>query len=167
MDLEADLEFLTADLCDRFGDAENFQVAEPMLRHFGGRRRFCGRIATLKVFEDNSLVRSALEEVGDGRVLVIDGGGGKRCALFGDTLAALAIENGWSGIIVYGCVRGTELLAQLPIGVMALNTHPMRSRKHGQGDRDVMITFAGVNFKKDHYLYADSDGIIVAETKLD
>ncbi len=130
-------------------------------------RQFCGRITTLKVFEDNSLVRAVLQEQGQGRVLVVDGGGSKRCALFGDALATLAVENGWQGVVIYGCLRGADLIDNMPIGVMALNTHPLRSRKHGQGDRDVMITFAGINFKKDHFLYADSDGMIVADTKLD
>lgn len=159
--------FTTAGLCDRFSDQESFQVAEPLLRQFGGKQKFCGKITTLKVFEDNSLVRTVLEEEGHGRVLVVDGGGSRRCALFGDTLAALAVKNGWQGILIYGCIRGVDLIDQMPIGVVALNTHPLRSRKHGQGDRDVMITFAGVNFKKNHYLYADSDGIIVADRKLD
>ena len=95
------------------------------------------------------------------------GGGSRRCALLGDTLVGLAVENGWQGIVVYGCIRGSELIDQLPIGVMALNTHPLQSRKHGQVEINTLITFAGVNFKQDHYLYADSDGIIVAETKLD
>ncbi len=157
----------TADLCDRFAELENFQVAEPLFRHFGKQRRFYGQITTLKVFEDNSLVHNTLAEAGSGRVLVIDGGGSRRCALLGDTLVSKAVENGWQGIVVYGCIRGSEQVDQMPIGVMALNTHPLRSRKHGQGDKDVMITFAGVNFKKDHYLYADADGIIVSETKLD
>jgi regulator of ribonuclease activity A len=159
--------FDTAELCDRFANLDNFQVAEPMLRHYGGKQRFCGAITTLKVFEDNSLVRSTLEEKVSDRVLIIDGGGSKRCALLGDTLSQLAVDNGWQGILVYGCVRGSDILAKMPIGVMALNTHPLCSRKHGQGHRDSMITFAGINFKQDHYLYADSDGIIVAESKLD
>ncbi len=165
--LEIMMEFTTADLCDRFSDRETFQIAEPVLRQFGGSRRFCGQITTLKVFEDNSLLRAVLEEQGHGRVLVVDGGGSKRCALFGDNLARLAVQNGWQGVIIYGCIRSADLIEQMPIGVLALNTHPLRSRKHGQGDRDVMITFAGVNFKKEHYLYADGDGIIVADAKLD
>lgn len=159
--------FTTADLCDRFAEQENFQIAEPVFRHFGGKRSFCGQITTLKVFEDNSLVRTTLEENGVGRVLAIDGGGSRRCALLGDTLAGLALENAWEGIIIYGCVRGSDLIKQMQIGVMALSTHPLRSRKHGQGDRDVMITLAGVNLKKNQYLYADNDGIIVVDAKLD
>lgn len=161
------MSFATADLCDRFADSDNFQIAEPMFKHFGGQRRFCGAITTLKVFEDNSLVRETLQEKVEGRVLVIDGGGSKRCALLGDTLAQLALDNGWRGILVYGSVRGTEQIARLPVGVMALNSHPLPSKKHDRGARDTLITFAGVNFKKDHYLYADRDGIIVSETKLD
>ncbi|MDD2759184.1 MAG: ribonuclease E activity regulator RraA [Methylomonas sp.] len=161
------MEFTTADLCDRFSDKDNFQIAEPLFRHFGGRRQFCGRLTTLKTFEDNSLLRTVLQEKGHGRILVVDGGGSRRCALFGDTLAQLALENGWQGIVIYGCIRSADVIAQMPLGVLALNTYPLCSRKHGHGDRDVMITFAGVNFKKDHYLYADSDGIIVADTKLD
>ena len=159
--------FHTADLCDRFADKSHFQVAEPLFRSFGKHKQFSGQITTLKVFEDNSLVRATLEEKVSNRVLVIDGGGSKRCALLGDTLTSLAVDNGWAGILVYGCIRGSAIIEQLPIGVMALNTHPLRSRKHDAGHRDEMITFAGVNFKKDHYLYADSDGIIVSDTKLD
>jgi regulator of ribonuclease activity A len=165
--LEANLTFHTAELCDKFADGSNFQIAEPIFRQFGGKRSFCGKISTLKVFEENSLVRAVLEEKVSDRVLVIDGGGSRRCALVDDATAKLALENGWQGIIVYGCIRGAEAIEKLPIGVMALNSHPLRSNKHGQGDTDILITFAGVNFKKDHYLYADSDGIIVAEAKLD
>lgn len=161
------MSFFTADLCDRFASQENFQIAEPLFRHFGGKSQFSGQITTLKVFEDNTLVRTTLEEKVKDRVLVIDGGGSKRCALLGDTLTGLAVENGWQGIVVYGSIRGSEAIDRMPIGVMALNTHPLRASKHDQGNRDVLITFAGVNFKKDHYLYADSDGIIVSETKLD
>jgi len=159
--------FTTADLCDRYSEQENFQIAEPLFRHFGSKRQFCGRVTTLKVFEDNSMLRSTLQEAGSDRVLVVDGGGSRRCALFGEKLAALAVENGWQGIVIYGCIRNIDAVDQLPIGLVALGTYPLCSRKHGHGERDVMITFAGVNFKKDHYLYADSDGIVVAETKLD
>lgn len=161
------MSFSTADLCDRFAGQDHFQIAEPLLQHFGGQRRFCGQVTTLKVFEDNSLLRVALQEPGQGRVLVVDGGGSRRCALLGDNLAGLALENAWAGIVVYGCIRDVERVEQLPLGVLALHCHPLPSRKHGQGDRDVMITFAGVNFKKSQYLYADRDGIIVADAKLD
>jgi regulator of ribonuclease activity A len=161
------MKFHTAELCDRYAGHDNFQIAEPVFKQYGLNKCFSGQISTLKVFEDNTLVRTVLEQKVTDRVLVIDGGGAKRCALIGDTLAALAVENGWQGIIVYGCIRGADIIAQLPLGVLALNTHPLRSHKHGQGEIDVMITFAGVNFKKDQYLYADSDGLVVSDGRLE
>ncbi|WP_305906638.1 ribonuclease E activity regulator RraA [Methylomarinum sp. Ch1-1] len=156
----------TADLCDQFSEQENFQIAEPTFQAFGKNKAFNGQITTMKVFEDNSLVRKTLEEKVDNRVLVIDGGGSRRCALLGDNLAGLACRNGWQGIIVYGCIRDSAAINQLPIGIRALSTHPLKSHKRGLGDRDVMINFAGIHFKKDQYLYADEDGIIVSDANL-
>ena len=161
------MEFKTADLCDRFAQQQHLQIVDPLFKAFTAQTRFSGQITTLKVFEDNRLIRSVLEEAVCQRVLVIDGGGSKRCALLDESLALLAVENGWQGILVYGCIRNAERLKPLPIGIAALNAHPMPSGKHGFGERDILLTFAGVNFKKEHYLYADDDGIIVAESKLD
>jgi regulator of ribonuclease activity A len=156
----------TADLCDQYSEQANFQIAEPILQSFGGNTKFSGQITTLRVFEDNSLVRSTLEEQVENRVLVVDGGGSHRCALLGDNLAELACSNGWQGIVVYGCIRDSVAIGKRPLGVLALHTHPLKSNKHGLGDRDKMLTFAGINFKKDYFLYADEDGIIVSATKL-
>jgi regulator of ribonuclease activity A len=156
--------FATADLCDQHDD--KVKVAEPIFRNYGAKLAFCGRIATVKVFEDNVLVRQALAERGEGRVLVIDGGGSLRCALVGDQLAVLARDNGWSGIVVYGCIRDSEAIDRIPIGVRALATHPLKSIKKGAGDRNVPVTFAGVTFVPGQYLYADGDGVIVSPVDL-
>lgn len=156
----------TADLCDAHSNKDHFQIAEPIFKIYGGNHAFSGQITTVKVFEDNSLVRTTLEDPAHNRVLVIDGGGSHRCALIGENLAQLACDNGWQGIIVYGCIRDTAIINTLPMGIRALHAHPLKSMKKGQGDRDTPITFAGVQFRKDHYLYADEDGIIVSETEL-
>lgn len=161
------MSFQTSDICDQYVQQGHLQIAESILKSYGGHPAFSGWVTTLKLFEDNSLIRSTLAEKVVERVLVIDAGGSKRCASLDAELAQLAIENGWQGIVIYGSIRGSVVIKDLPIGLFALNTHPLGSDKHGHGDRDVMITFAGVNFKKDHYLYADSDGIVVSETKLD
>ena len=158
--------FKTADLCDRYADTEYFQIAEPIFRSYGGHQTFCGQITTLKVFEDNSLVRETLEEKVENRVLVVDGGSSHRCALLGNDLVGMGIENGWQGIIVYGCIRDSAEINAMPIGIRALHTHPLRSRKRGLGDKDKLITFAGINYKTDHYVYVDEDGIIVAPKQL-
>jgi regulator of ribonuclease activity A len=158
--------FRTPDLCDRFADTRHLQIAEPIFRSFGGRASFSGRVTTLKVFEDNALIRQALEERTEDGVLVVDGGGSHRCALLGGDLARLAYDNGWQGIIVYGCIRDSVEIGQLPIGIRALHTHPLRSHKRTGGDRDSLISFAGVNFRTGYYLYADEDGIVVSDDRL-
>jgi regulator of ribonuclease activity A len=154
----------TTDLCDQHPDAVS--VAEPLFRDYGGARAFHGRIATVKVHEDNVLVRKALEEQGAGRVLVIDGGGSLRCALLGDQIAALAQKNGWAGVVVFGAIRDSAEIARIPVGVKALATNPLKSGKKGAGDRDIPVRFAGVTFTPGAFLYADEDGVIIAAEQL-
>lgn len=154
----------TTDLCDAHID--QLQVAEPRFVDFGGSSHFAGPISTVKTFEDNVLVRAALESPGEGRVLVVDGGGSLRRALVGDILAGLGIENGWVGIVVNGCVRDTGVTRGMEIGIKALAALPHRSEKVGIGQRDVPVSFAGVTFRPGEWLYADPDGIIVAPTAL-
>lgn len=158
------MDFQTADLCDQHEG--KVRVLAPMFRSYGGRRAFHGAIATLKLFEDNSLVRKALESPGNGRVLVVDGGGSLRCALVGDQLAQLGVKNGWAGIVVWGCIRDSRAIGQMDIGVFALATHPQKSVKRGAGEADLPVSFGGVNFLPGHHLYADEDGVIVAESAL-
>ncbi|MDR2239807.1 MAG: ribonuclease E activity regulator RraA [Zoogloeaceae bacterium] len=163
------MSFHTADLCDQYEEqarAGQVQVLEPMLNSYGDRAVFHGRIATLKLFEDNSLVRKALESAGAGRVLVIDGGGSLRCALVGDQLAALGVKNGWAGIVVYGCIRDSAAIGEMDIGVLALDTHPLKSIKKGSGETDIAVRFGGVTFTPGHYLYADEDGVLISPTEL-
>jgi regulator of ribonuclease activity A len=154
----------TADLSDAHPEA---QVAEGTLRDFGGVIAFHGPAVTLKVFEDNALVRELLEEAGGGRILVVDGGGSLRCALVGGNLAALAARNGWAGLIINGCVRDSAEIGSLAVGVKALGTSPRKSDK-GQygGQRRLPVRFAGVTFETGFWVYADRDGILVAGRRL-
>lgn len=163
------MSFAIADLCDRHEDqlrASTLRVVAPMFRSYGGRQAFHGPIATLKLFEDNSFVRKALEQPGNGRVLVIDGGGSLRRALVGDQLAALGVKNGWAGIVVYGCIRDSAAIGAMDIGVFALATHPQKTDKKNVGEIDVAVTFGGVTFRAGQWLYADSDGVLVADNPL-
>lgn len=153
------------DLCDEFSDT--LQIVEPMFTDFGAVLDFAGPISTVKCFEDNSLVRSALEEPGEGRVLVVDGGASDRCALLGDNVAQLALDNGWAGILVYGCIRDSADISQMSVAVKALNVHPKKSNKKNQGERDVPVRFAGVSFMPGDWLYADLDGVVVSASELE
>ena len=156
--------FATADLYDEY--EEKLQVATPMFNDYGGNLKFCGPVSTVDVFEDNSLVRAALEEPGEGRVLVVDGGASLKCALLGDMLAELGKDNDWAGIIIYGCIRDSAVIANIAIGVKALNTNPRKSVKKGIGDRDISVDFADVIISPGDYIYADEDGIVVSAEKL-
>lgn len=154
----------TADLYDAHGEA--LQVALPLFRDFGGRLAFSGLISTVKVHEDNSLVKKALEEPGEGRVLVVDGGGSLRCALLGDNLAALGARNGWAGIVVWGCVRDVDALTAIDFGVKALGANPRKSGKTGAGARDVVLRFGDVEWRPGEWLAADRDGVVTAKQPL-
>jgi regulator of ribonuclease activity A len=158
------VEFTTADLSDVH--LESVLAAEPGFRDFGGIDRFWGPIDTVRVFEDNALVRQALESKGGGRVLVVDGGGSLRSALVGGRLAALAHANGWAGLLVNGCVRDAEELRRVPLGIRARATIPRPGGKTGVGERGVPVTFAGVAFIPGHFLYADADGVLVSHRNL-
>lgn len=155
------MSFATTDLSDAHPEA---QVADPVFGDFGGLQAFHGQIVTVKVFEDNALVRALLEEPGQGRVLVVDGGGSARCALVGGNLGKLGVDNGWAGIVVNGYIRDSEEIVEQEIGVKALGTHPRKSEKGlHSAHRDRVVTFAGVTFKPGQWLYADADGIVVAD----
>lgn len=163
------MSFKTPDLLDSNEEqtlAGAVRVVAPMFQRYGARTSFSGQIVTLKLFEDNSLVREAFAEAGNGKVLVIDGGGSTRCALVGDQLAILAHKNGWEGAVVFGCIRDSGDINQIDIGVRALNTHPLKSIKKGVGDRNIDVTFGGVTFKPGEWIYADEDGVIVSSSAL-
>jgi regulator of ribonuclease activity A len=142
------------------------QVCEPIFSAFGGRSAFSGPVSTVRCFEDNSRVREAVESPGNGRVLVVDGGGSRRRALLGDKLGVAAVNNGWSGVIIHGCIRDCAELGRLPLGIRALGTMPLRSEKRGEGERDVPVRFAGVTFRPGDHVVVDEDGIVLSHASL-
>jgi regulator of ribonuclease activity A len=159
------MNFTVPDICDDY--LSKIQVLEPLFRPYGGRLKFRGEIVTIKCFEDNSLVKETLATDGQGKVMVVDGGGSLRCALLGDILGAMAEKNGWEGLLINGCVRDVEFLKSIDIGVNALNTYPLKSKKRNEGQLNIPVRFAGADFQPGQYLYADENGIVVAREKLD
>ncbi|WP_028403194.1 ribonuclease E activity regulator RraA [Ectobacillus panaciterrae] len=154
----------TADLCDAY-DAY-VQVCEPIFTSYGKQASFTGPIVTLKVLDDNVLVKKALETVPAGTVLVVDGGASVRCALLGDNLAAIAASRKLAGIIINGCVRDTAELKDIEIGILARASVPKKSKKEGKGEENVTLEFGGVQWHSNHYVYADEDGVIVSDRLL-
>jgi regulator of ribonuclease activity A len=160
--------FATCDLCDAHeADTSGaFRVLPPVFRDFGVARRFAGPVATVRAIEDNSRVREAVNEPGEGRVLVVEGGGSVRRALVGGNLAAAAAKNGWAGIVVDGAVRDLAELTAAGIPVKALALVPLRSVKRGEGQRDIPVEVQGVPVRPGDWLYADEDGVVVSATSL-
>ncbi len=156
---------LTADLCDAY--MPNLQVVKPIgFKNYGKKKSFHGQIVTVKVFEANELIRAILEEDGKGKVLVVDGAGSDRRALVGGNIAAMAQENGWSGVLINGAIRDVLEIAEVDMAVLALYSNPYRSAKELQGERDLTLHFADADFIPGHFIYADEDGIVLSEKEL-
>lgn len=155
---------VTPDLCDAHPD--NVRIVDPIFNNYGGKPAFGGPIVTVKCHEDNSVVKEQVATPGQGRVMVVDGGGSLRCALLGDMLAEQAAANGWEGLIIYGCIRDVDEIRKTDLGVQALRTIPIKSNRKGRGDLNLPISFGGVTFHPGEYVYADNNGVIVADKAL-
>jgi regulator of ribonuclease activity A len=159
----------TTDLLDAHEadvEAGRVQVLAPGFIALGARAAFCGEVVTLKLFEDNSLLAELVKAPGAGRVLVVDAGGSLRCGVFGGNLAAAAAHNGWAGVVLYGCARDADEIDACDLGVRALALNPRRSVKRGEGQRDLTVRFMGASLRPGDWLYADRDGVIVADRRL-
>jgi len=161
-------QFATCDLCDAHKNDVSgaFRVLPPVFRDFGGLRTFSGPVFTVQCFEDNSMVKAAVDSPGEGRVLVVDGGGSLRRALLGGNLGAAAAKNGWAGVVIDGCVRDVAELAALQVGIRALAAMPMPTEKRNQGQSQVAVRLQGIWVKPGDWLYADEDGIVVGAAAL-
>lgn len=162
--------FVTCDLLDD-NEAKDLQVVSPSIdgksfKSYGARTTFGGQVVTVKCFEDNSRVKELLATDGTGKVLVVDGGASIRCALMGDLIAESAVKNHWNGVIIYGCVRDVDAIAELDLGVHALAAIPQKSTRKGIGETGVTLYFGGVEIAQDDYIYADNNGIVVAKEAL-
>ncbi len=156
--------FKTADLCDEHEG--RVQVVLPGLNNYGGKTRFHGPMVTIRSLNDNSRVREQLTEAGEGRVLVIDNQASMSCAMLGDMMATRLIENGWSGVVINGCLRDSADVGAMEIGIKALATNPLRSVKEDHGETNVEVEFLGAIFRPGEYLYSDEDGILLSPTAL-
>ncbi len=154
------MSYNTADLYDQYEDL--LKVALPIFSSYGDKTKFSGEIITIKCYEDNSLVAKKVGENGKGKVLIIDGGASLNCALVGGNLAKKAEENGWEGIIVYGCIRDSVEIAPMNIGIKAINTNPKKSVKRNLGIENLVVSFANVDFVPGEYVYSDEDGIVIS-----
>lgn len=166
----SDQTFVTCDLLDDHPE-KDLQVVTPSMdgkffKSYGARQSFAGQVVTVKCFEDNSRVKELLATDGRGKVLVVDGGASMRCALMGDMIAECAVNHHWSGVVIYGCVRDVDAIAELDLGIHALAAIPQKSNRKGIGEVDLTLYFGGVSINSGDYIYADNNGIVIAKEKL-
>lgn len=159
------MQYNTSELCDIFADS--IDVLEPLLTNFGGRSSIGGEITTIKCFEDKALIDKVLSQFGQGKVLLIDGGGSTRRALIDSATAQLAVENEWEGIICFGSVREVDTLADLDLGIFAITSNPVNASFEEIGEVDVAVNFCGVTFLPEDHIYADNTGIVLSAEPLD
>ena len=159
------MEYNTSELCNIYADL--IDVLEPIFSNYGGRNSFGGKVVTVKCFENNGLIREILGQDGEGKVLVIDGGGSTRRALIDIEIAELAVENAWEGIVCYGSVRDVDLIEELDLGIQGLVSIPVGATDSDVGESDLAINFAGVTFLPDDHIYADNTGVILSPDPLD
>ncbi|CAM2967928.1 putative 4-hydroxy-4-methyl-2-oxoglutarate aldolase [Moritella viscosa] len=155
---------LLPDLCDRHFN--QLSVMDPIFQSYGKATIFSGQAVTVKCFEDNSLVKELAGTPGEGRILVVDGGGSTRRALLGDMIAENAVKNGWAGFVIYGAIRDVATINTLELGVKAITACPVKTEKRGLGDAGINLHFAGVNIAEGDYIYADLNGVVVAKEPL-
>jgi regulator of ribonuclease activity A len=159
----------TADICDAYEEeiaTGKVGILDAIFSNYGGLDSFYGEAVTIKCFEDNSIVKQLVGTPGNGRVIVMDGGGSLRRAILGDMLAEKAAVNGWAGLVINGCIRDCDEIAATQLGVKALNTHPMKTDKRGLGDLNVDVTFAGQTISNGDWVYSDNNGILVSDSEL-
>ncbi len=153
----------TPDLSDKYPDKDfllDFQC-------FSKIKSMHGQISTVFCPDDNSFVREMLSENGHQKIMFIDGAKSKNVALLGDNLAALAIENNWSGIIVNGRIRDAEIISQLDVAIFALGTCPRKSSKKNQGKKNIELSIDGLTIKPGDWVYADINGILISDSELE
>jgi regulator of ribonuclease activity A len=154
----------TPDIADEYPD--DVRALELELRNFGGLTQFSGAAVTVKCHEDNSLVKELVATHGEGRVIVVDGGGSRRRALLGDMLAEEAAANGWAGLVIHGVIRDVDQIAATRLGVQAMGTIPLKTEKLGVGQRDIPLNLGGVIIHPGDFIYADNNGVLVSRRKL-
>ncbi|ARP93188.1 ribonuclease E activity regulator RraA [Bordetella genomosp. 13] len=160
-----DVIWTTADLCDQAlqDPGLGLRVLPPVYRSFGGRPWYFGQVQAARAAQpDGALSLAALlSEPGRNRVLVVDGGASLAHAVLGDRMAAMAVQNGWSGVLVHGCVRDVHALGRMPVGIHALAAVPNRPSAMPPAIAADRLDLHGIAVRTGDWLYADDDGIIV------
>jgi 4-hydroxy-4-methyl-2-oxoglutarate aldolase len=127
-----------------------------------GRPYLCGPALTCACApEDNLAMHAALYQAGPGTVLVCDGTGSTRCALFGGLMATDAAGQGLAGLILQGPVRDIADFDEIGFPVWCTGTAPGQAAKAAVISVGLPVVVGGVLVASGDQVIADRDGIAV------
>ena len=98
---------------------------------------------------------------GPGAVLVCDGAGSRRCALFGELMATDAVNQGLAGLVVAGPVRDIADIDELGFPVWCTGTAPGQAAKAAAVSVGLPVVVGGVLVASGDQVIADRDGVVV------
>jgi 4-hydroxy-4-methyl-2-oxoglutarate aldolase len=149
----------TAELADAAGTPI---AMDARIRPVWRGARLAGRAYTVRTPPGEFLsVREAGERAPGGAVLVVDGGGDLRHALWGDKMSQLALDRGLAGLVVDGAVRDVDGIDVLGFPVFAAGSVPTPPTREEQGELEVPIVCGGLEVRPGDLVYGDADGVVV------
>lgn len=158
------MEFWTADLCDQFPDKT--YVLDNEFKNYGGKYKACGEVVTVKLDRNNSeLIKVLRDEDGTGKIVVVDVEN-EYFAVVGENLMKFAAQNNYEAIIVNGYIRDTYQIKDIDVALFARGTCSRKYIPVTKGERNIELSFCGVQFKDGDIVYCDGDGIILSKERL-
>jgi 4-hydroxy-4-methyl-2-oxoglutarate aldolase len=121
-----------------------------------------GPAHTVKCYPGSIItVHKALLEARPGEVLVVDGEGDERGALFGELMTLQAKANGVRGIAIDGPIRDLNAVAAARFPSYATCVNPRVGTNRRVGQTQVPVQCGGVVVRPGDIVYGDDDGVVV------
>ena len=156
--------FFTADICDEY--PEKVYVLDNEFINYGGKDKICAQVVTVKLDRNNNeLIKILRDEDGTGKIAVVDVEN-EYFAVVGENLMKFAHANNYEAILVNGYVRDTQQIKDIPVALYARGICPRKYIPVTEAQRDIEVSFCGVQFNNGDYIYADKDGIILSKEKI-
>jgi len=109
---------------------------------------------------DNLAIHKALEFVGPGDVIVVDGGGDETRALIGEIMLNIAKYRGASGYVIDGAIRDSGAIAASDFPVFARAAIHRGPYKSGPGEINVPVSIGGMVIAPGDIVVGDDDGVV-------
>lgn len=151
--------FATTQIADSGGPVG---IVGPSLRHLAGGAEICGPAVTVwTMLGDILFVLKAVDLIGSGDVLVVDGGGRRDAAVVGDIVGQAIVDLGGAGLVVDGAVRDLDGLDDAGLPTFARNAYPATGSNRGPGAINVPIQCGGVLVQPGDVIRGDASGLVV------